>query len=65
MYVSGEDLNKTPPCNPNPTDVGVISMIVSRSQYEHLPFNTIVDFSGLIRPPADSLRVISSEVLPF
>jgi hypothetical protein len=42
MYVSGEDLNKTPPCNPNPTDVGVISMIVSRSQYEHLPFNTIV-----------------------
>jgi hypothetical protein len=45
--VSGEDLNKTPPCNPNPTDVGVISMIVSHPQSEHLSFNTIADFSGL------------------
>jgi hypothetical protein len=45
-YLSGEHLNKAPPCNPNPPDAGVISIIVSRPQSEHLHFNTIVDFSG-------------------
>ena len=47
VYLSVEDLNKAPPCNPNPTDVGVTSMIVSQLQSEHFSFNTIVDFSGL------------------
>lgn len=28
MYVSVEDLNKKPPCTPNPPEVGVISIIV-------------------------------------
>lgn len=28
MYLSVEDLNKKPPFNPNPPDVGVISIIV-------------------------------------
>ena len=28
LYLTVEDLNKKPPCNPNPSDVGVISMIV-------------------------------------
>jgi len=46
MYLSFEDLNKTPPIIPNPTDVGVTSMIVSHPQSEHFSFNTIVDFSG-------------------
>jgi len=46
-YPSGEHLNKAPPCNPNPCDVGVISIIVSHPQSEHLFFNMIVDLSGL------------------
>jgi hypothetical protein len=32
---------------PNPPDVDVILIIILHPQSEHLPFNTIVDFSGL------------------
>ena len=47
MYLSVEDLNKKPPCNPNPTDVGVISIISSQPQSEHFPPNANIDTFGL------------------
>jgi hypothetical protein len=47
MNLSFEDINKAPSCNPYPADVGIISMIISLPQSEHLSFNTIVDISGL------------------
>lgn len=56
IYLSVEDLNKTPPCNPNPPDVGVISMFDSRPHSEHFSLNMIVDLSGL---PSNSFLNIS------
>ena len=46
-YPLGEHPYNAPPINPNPPDVDVILMMTSHPQSEHLPFNTIVDLSGL------------------
>jgi len=62
-YLSGEHLNKEPPCNPNPPDVGVISIIVSHPQSEHLPFKTIVVFSGLASNIFLSIFIIVGYIL--
>ena len=45
-YASEEHLHNTPPCNPNPPDVDVISIMTSRPQSEHLSFNSMVGFPG-------------------
>ena len=45
-YALGEDLNKAPPCNPNPPAVDVILTIISHPQSEHLSFNSMVVFPG-------------------
>jgi len=58
-YVDGETLNKAPPCNPNPTEVGVISIITSQLQSEHFFFICMFDFPGL----ASNIFLIMSIIL--
>jgi hypothetical protein len=58
-------LSRAPPFNPNPPDVGVISIIVSHPQSEHLPFKTIVDFSGLASNNFLNISIIRNYVLPL
>ena len=49
--------------NPNPSDVGVISMIVSHPQSEHLSLFTIVDFSGLDSNIFFNISIIVYDIL--
>jgi len=64
MYLSFEDLNKTPPSNPKPPDVVIISMIISHPQSEHFSFNIIVDFSGLASNIFLSISIIMDHLMP-
>ena len=66
IYLSVEDLNKTPPCNPNPPDVVVISRIVSHLRSEYWPLNAIACFSGISENSFfDVFRLIMNEKYLF
>jgi hypothetical protein len=45
--------------------VGVISIVASRPQSEHLPFNTIVDFLGLDSNIFPNISIIGEHILPL
>jgi len=45
-YLSVEHSTKAPPNNPNPSDVGMMSIVTATPQSEHFPLKMIVDFSG-------------------
>jgi hypothetical protein len=59
----GAHSNKKPPCIPNPSDTGEISINISFPQSEHLQLNDIVDFGAL--SSNNFLRVFISNIVVF
>jgi hypothetical protein len=45
-YLSVEHFTKAPPNNPNPSNVGMMSIITATPQSEHFPLKVIVDVPG-------------------